>query len=583
MPRQSLFTRSILIIIIFILAGPALADAPVVKSVAVAGTIYPVALATQLGHPYDALVIEKDVRKLWSTGRFDDIRVESKQEADGTALVFRVRELPQLQLHEIRVEPSSFGLHPKIGEGTPMNLLRAHQIAMEAQTRLNAEGYIDARVNETLVPVSRQKVDVRLTVRAGHPVDVKAVQFKGDLGLDIHQLRSTLQAARIRRLFPPIPGLWAGWRLFPAYNPQALDTDLAHIRSLYLSKSYFDARVHLDDVEIHGKAAKITILVESGPQYRIREWTASGGHAAAARANSGIPALCSCLLDARRAAERDGVLDFSTALDVQRVESELGASPVADLRAQVEEGFPYRVGRIEFTGNHRYSDSAVRRNMVLNEGQPLDRMLLRKSIARLNRSAWFDPIGETGVDIQRDPATRTANVTLALTERKNRAWSISGPVGPLSVTGPLQASLSSRLPAWGRGLFEFSTYTASISLVAFAHPILPLLSVASQSPILPILALQRPFTPGEGWRSGFILAPQLGWQRELLGYATTQIEQRLLFRLAGDRALGEELPVTVARPQGEIVLSCTPPKPRFSNLRLGSAMGLHLLGVLSSF
>ena len=132
-------------------------------------------------------------------------------------------------------------------------------------------------------------------------------------------------------------------------------------------------------------------------------------------------------------------------------------------------------------------------------------------------------------------------------------------------------------------MFEFSTYTASISLVAFAHPILPLLSVASQSPILPILALQRPFTPGEGWRSGFILAPQLGWQRELLGYATTQIEQRLLFRLAGDRALGEELPVTVARPQGEIVLSCTPPKPRFSNLRLGSAMGLHLLGVLSSF
>src|SRR6266704_3056692 len=94
MPRQSLLTHNILIIIIFNLAGLALAGAPVVKSVAVAGTIYPVTLATQAGHPYDAIVIEKDVRKLWSTGRFDDIRVESKEEADGTALVFRVRELP---------------------------------------------------------------------------------------------------------------------------------------------------------------------------------------------------------------------------------------------------------------------------------------------------------------------------------------------------------------------------------------------------------------------------------------------------------------------------------------------------------
>jgi hypothetical protein len=132
-------------------------------------------------------------------------------------------------------------------------------------------------------------------------------------------------------------------------------------------------------------------------------------------------------------------------------------------------------------------------------------------------------------------------------------------------------------------VFELSTYTASISLMVFAHPILPLLSVSSGSAILPILALRRPFTPGEGWRSGFVIAPQLGWQREALGYVTTQIQQRLLLRLAGDRALVEELPVTVASPQGEIVLSCAPPKPRFSTLRLGANVGLHLLGVLSAF
>jgi outer membrane protein insertion porin family len=451
---------------------------------------------------------------------------------------------------------------------------------MEAQKRLNAEGYVDARVDETLVPVSRQKVDVRLAVHAGDAVDLKAVEFRGDLGLDIHELRGALQAARIRRLFPPIPGLWAGWRWFPVYNPQALDTDLARIRSLYLSKSYFDARVHLDDVEIQGKTAKVTILVESGPQYRIREWTASGGHVVTTNANSGIPALCSCLRDARRAAQRDGILNFSASLDVQRVKSELGASPVADLTAHVEEGSPYRVGRIEFTGNRRYSDSAVRRNMVLDEGQPLDRMLLRKSIARLNRSAWFDPIGESEISVQTDPATGIANITVALTERKTRAWSISGPVGPLSIAGPLQASLSSRLPAWGRGLFELSTYTASISLIAFANPIVPVLSIASKTSILPVLALQRPWTPGEGWRSGFFVAPQLGWQRGLLGYATTQVQQRLLFRMATGRALEEELPVTVAGPQGEIVLSCTPPKPRFSNLRWGAVVGLNLLGFL---
>jgi outer membrane protein insertion porin family len=454
---------------------------------------------------------------------------------------------------------------------------------LEAKKRLNSEGYIDARVDETLVPVSRQKVDLRLNVRAGEPVDVKAVEFKGNLGLDVHELRGALQAARIKRLFPPIPGIWAGWRLFPAYNAEGLDGDLARIRSLYLLNRYFDANVRSEEVKIRGRAAQITILVDSGPQYRIREWTASGGHIGTARANSDVRGLCSSLLDGRRSAQRDGVLDFSATMEVRRVEAAPGILPVADLTAHVEEGAPYRLGRIEFTGNHHYSDSAVRRNMLLDEGQPLDSLLLRKSVARLNRSGWFEPIADTGIGIYRDATAGTANVTLALTERKYRAWSISGPVGPMSVSGPLQASISSRLPAWGRGLLELSTYTASFSLVAFAHPILPFLSVASKSPILPILALQRPFTLGEGWRSGFIVAPQLGWQRSVLGYATTQLQQRLLNRLASDRALEEDLPVTVAGPQGEMTLSCTPPKPRFSSLRWGAGMGLRALGVLTAF
>ena len=101
-------------------------------------------------------------------------------------------------------------------------------------------------------------------------------------------------------------------------------------------------------------------------------------------------------------------------------------------------------------------------------------------------------------------------------------------MGPLSIAGPLQASLSSRLPACGSGLLELLTYTASFSIVAFAHPVLPFLAIASKGPVMPVLAVQRPFTPGEGWMSGFAIAPQLGWQRTARGYATTQIQQRLL-------------------------------------------------------
>lgn len=544
----------------FALILPALADPLPVKSVTLAGTRFPVILATQAGHPYDAHAIEKDVHNLWATGRFDDIRVES----NGAGIEFRVHEAPQLRLHEIRIEPNSYGLHPKIPEGAPIDPLRAHEIALEAQKRLSAEGYLHAHVDPALVPVSPEKVDLRLTVHAGDPVDLKDVEFQGSPGLRVKELRGALRAARIRRVFPPIPGIWAGWRLFPPYNEQALDADLARLRSLYLSRGYFDANVRLGGVKIIERTAKANILVQSGPQYR----------------NAPTADLCSCLMSQRRDAERQGILDFSAALDIRRLDAAPGAPPLAILTAHVDEGPAYHVGRIEFTGNHRYSDSAVRRNFLLDEGAPLDRMLLRKSLARINRAAWFEPVGEQAVQIRQDHATGLADLTLHLTERQHRAWSISGPVGPLSVAGPLQASIRSRLPAWGPGLFELSTYSASFSLVAFAHPLLPVLSVASKSPVLPVLAIQRPFTPGEGWTSGFALAPQLGWPRTALGYGMTQIEQRLLPRVAGDRALEEELPVTVERPQGEMVLACEPPKPRLANLRRAASLCIRLVGAL---
>ena len=170
--------------------------------------------------------------------------------------------------------------------------------------------------------------------------------------------------------------------------------------------------------------------------------------------------LCSTLLAARREAERRGVLDFSAKLNPQ---------------PNIDVGKPYRTGRIEFTGHHHYADSTLRRNFVLDEGDWLDRRLLLKSIARLNQTGLFERIEERDIAILRHPETSLADVTIRLKERKGRAWSISGPVGPMSFAGPLQASLSSRLPAW-------ATYAASISLFVYGRPLL-------------VFALARPYSP----------------------------------------------------------------------------------------
>ena len=168
------------------------------------------------------------------------------------------------------------------------------------------------------------------------------------------------------------------------------------------------------------------------------------------------------------------------------------------------------MGRIEFTGNHHYQDATLRRNFAIQEGELFNERLLRQSIGNLNRTTMFENIDAKSVVVGPNEKTGLADVTVRLTERKRGSWRLSGPAGPAALAGPLEASLGTRLPPWGRGLLELSSYTASVSLLAFAHPLLPILNAPKA--FTPILAFERPYVPGEGWKSGFLIAPQLAIQ-----------------------------------------------------------------------
>jgi hypothetical protein len=416
----------------------------ILHSVTVPGTNLDVKLASQVGTPYNADTVARDVRYLWSLDRFDDIRVE---EPEPGALVFRVKPRRHLLLRQVRLEPNTFGLEITLPEGTLIDDVHAHEIAVAAQQQLQARGYPAPLVKESLVVVKPGYADLHLKVIPGKTV---------------------------KQPKPP-------------------------------------------------------------------------------RLTEGPKDLCRALLVERRDAQREGILDFSASFQ--------------DGHLTVERGRPYRVRRIEFTGNHHFSDASVRRNFLLDEGDLLDDQLLRRSIARINRAGMFEPLDEKHVVVAPNPTTGYADVTVQLTERKRGSWRLSGPVGPASLAGPLQGSIASRLPWW-------TSYTVSLSVLAFAHPLIPVLTPIKS--FIPIFAIQRPFTPGLGWMSGFSIAPQLGWRNVAVGYLATQVQQRVSPRLSGEGSAGPPLPVLV----GDTTKYCVVPKPRLHLLRTGAGVALNFLGAI---
>ena len=263
---------------------------------------------------------------------------------------------------------------------------------------------------------------------------------------------------------------------------------------------------------------------------------------------SAVDELCACLLDLRRSAEAQGRLDFTA-----EVES-AGTGRPPDLTARIWVGSAHAVGRITFTGHSGISDSTLRRAMTIYERERLDVGQLRRSLARLNDIGTFEPLTLADIRVARRDDGVTADLTIPLRERKRRWWSVSGPMFP--GIGTWRATLSSRLPPWGRGVFEATTYFVSLNVAGFAKP---------------FLALQRPVIPGQELLSGFAVSPALSPRAMLMHYGRTHLAHGIGTVLDGEWIDWLAVPVTSAGLLEAEPLICVPPKPRLWWLRCGAA------------
>jgi hypothetical protein len=267
---------------------------------------------------------------------------------------------------------------------------------------------------------------------------------------------------------------------------------------------------------------------------------------------SAVGALCTCLLDAGRTAEAQGRLDFTA-------EVEFGSGGSTDATTRISMGSAYSIGRINFAGHSTINDATLRRAMTIYERDRLDVRQLRRSLARINDIGVFEPLTLANIIVVRRDDGVTADLTIPLRERKRRWWSVSGPTLPH--ISALRASVSSRLPPWGRGIFEATTYVVSLNMIGFAKP---------------FLALERPLVPGQELLSGFSVSPALSPRQMLMHYGRTHLAHGVgaLLDFEVDDPLA--VPIMSAGQPKDQPLVCVPPKPRLWWLRRGAAMAVNM-------
>src|SRR5439155_10247598 len=117
--------------------------------------------------------VERDVKALWRTGRFEDIRVEAAENGKNVRLVFRTKEKPLLRLRNLEVTPPTPGIDLAVEPHSAVDALRAQQIASAVREQLEHSGFPDARAEAKLSPVGPGWTDLQISVDRGRSVKVK--------------------------------------------------------------------------------------------------------------------------------------------------------------------------------------------------------------------------------------------------------------------------------------------------------------------------------------------------------------------------------------------------------------------------
>jgi outer membrane protein insertion porin family len=269
--RVNFGTAALLASLLFLCSPATAAEVPFIQTLQLAGTGRRVQLETHAGQRLDPARVERDVRALWATGWFEDVRVEVAEEDEGAQVFFTVVEKPRLFLREVVFEPETEKKELSLEPDTLIDKMQARRVAAALRQQLVAQGHADAEVSAELMPAGFQQADLVLRVEPGWQYQVRAVQFTGEPRIEPNELRSKLQATRSRRLLPGIPGLWKGWILRPAFTEAGIEEDLARLRSFYVSRGHLGARVGLAGAEFEGEDVTLTIEVEAGPRYRVGE------------------------------------------------------------------------------------------------------------------------------------------------------------------------------------------------------------------------------------------------------------------------------------------------------------------------
>ncbi len=455
-------------LVIMLLGGMAFAQQGIIEDIRIHGNRRIPAdtirsrMFTRPGDVYDPAGLERDFNSLWNSGYFDDLRIEREESSKGWILHVYVKEKPTIReikyiglnaVSQSDVLDKFKELKVGLSQESQFDPTRVKKAEVVLKELLAAHGRQFATITTEIRQIPPAAVGITFNIKEGPKVKVGEIRFEGNKKVPTRYLRAAMHNSK------PIgiPHSIILENLFArTFDATKLSEDAERVRFAYQDKGYFKAIVEDPKTKIrdvsgvawyfpfkarHGKSVDITVPVEEGDRYRLKEITFTGNKAitntAALRRLFKIKdgewfnrTLVSKGLDELRKAY--GSLGYINETNIPDTVIDEEHKTIT-LKIDIDEGKQFFVRRIEFSGNTTTRDKVIRRELALEEGQVYNSRLWEVSLLRLNQLNYFETLKpEQDSEVHQDVADNTVDINLKVKEKGKNSIGLNGGVSGLS-------------------------------------------------------------------------------------------------------------------------------------------------------
>ncbi|MEO0454812.1 MAG: outer membrane protein assembly factor BamA [Verrucomicrobiota bacterium] len=365
-------------------------------------------MRTTIGQPYSPAAVQEDVRNLYATGQFVNLRIFDEPLGDGVKVVLIVQPKPVIKQIIVtgadRISEKRVRKEMKSKAGEPLSEQQVAEDARNVRIYYHEKGFPDATV-EYKFDVNEQigRAVVTITVDEGSKSYVRDVNFVGNDSFETKELRKLFKTRKKNLLF--------FLNKSGIFREEWFDEDLKKLRAFYQDNGYIDFAVKdIQYDQAEEDVLDITITIFEGIQYRVgsmsfesntifsREQILSRLRATEGTINEGGVFSPSGLQSSVSAintlyGER-GYIDASSVPERQP-NIETGKM---DILYRINEGEQAYVQKIIIQGNNETKDKVLRRELALAPGDIYDTVRVDASKLRLDNLGYFSQVDATPRD-----------------------------------------------------------------------------------------------------------------------------------------------------------------------------------------